>query len=58
MLIDAYTTDLTPASEESVQRVLHMLSAFPTEPQTSEELEPPIDGCSKVASAAIKWLVK
>jgi golgi to ER traffic protein 4 len=61
MLLDAYTTDSTPASDESVDRVLRVLSAFPVESKNEieeEEEEPPIDQCSKVASAAVKWLKK
>lgn len=62
MLLDAYTTDSTTATEELVGRVLRVLSAFPSE-QTKEndkkeEEEPPIDQCLKVASAANKWLKK
>lgn len=62
MLLDAYTTDSTPATEESVDRVLHVLSAFPSEQRKEnneeEEEEPPIEQCSKVASATVKWLKK
>lgn len=58
MLLDAYTNDATPATEESVQRVLRVLSAFPAEQKESEVEEPPIESCSKVATAAVKWLKK
>lgn len=62
MLLDAYTTDSAPATDESVDRVLRVLRAFPSEQinekDEEEEEEPPIDQCSKVASATVKWLKK
>jgi hypothetical protein len=62
MLLDAYTTDSTPATDASVGCVLRVLSSFPSEAtketDNEDEEEPPIEQCSKVASAAVKWLKK
>ena len=57
MLVDAYVTDACPATQEAVQRVLNIMEAFPTQPHGEDE-EPPIDRCTKVVSAAVKWLKK
>ena len=55
MLIDAYETDATSASEESLGRVLSIVQGFPLE---GEEDGPPIEACTKVVSAALKWTSK
>ena len=57
MLVDAYTTDITPANEEAVQRVINIMEAFPNEARLEDE-DPPIERCTKVASGAVKWLKK
>lgn len=57
MLVDAYTTDAVPGSEEAVGRVLNIMDAFPNEARLEDE-DPPIERCTKVASAAVKWLKK
>lgn len=62
MLLDAYTTDVTQATEESVGRVIRVLSAFPCQQNKGnseqEDDDPPIEQHSKVATAAVKWLKK
>lgn len=55
MLLDAYITDNTPATTESLGRILHIIEAFPTIP-SSEDEDPPIERCNKIISQSLKWL--
>lgn len=55
MLAEAYTTDAAPAEAAAVGRLLRVLAAFPTAPASDDD-DPPVEACSKVASAAVKWM--
>ncbi len=56
----AYEADSVAPSEASVQRVLCVIAAFPKAASSEgpSSSEPPVDECTKLASAAVKWLRK
>ncbi len=57
LLLQAYEADNVAPSEAAVQRVLDIISSFP-KAGPSEGYEPPVEDCSRLAAAAVKWLRK
>ncbi|GAB4819985.1 hypothetical protein N2152v2_007031 [Parachlorella kessleri] len=57
LLLEAYEADNVAPSEAAVERVLDIISSFP-KAGPSEGYEPPVEDCSRLAAAAVKWLRK
>ena len=54
-LLQAYDTDGAEPTPERVQRVVNLIEAFPGEGATPEDA-PPVEDCTKFASAAVRWI--
>ncbi|KAL4420841.1 hypothetical protein ABPG75_010497 [Micractinium tetrahymenae] len=55
LLVEAYRSDGLAPSEEAVERLLALVDAFPRQGRP-EGADPPVDECSRVVAAAVKWL--
>lgn len=54
-LLQAYDTDSAEPTPERVQRLVNLIEAFPREGATPEDA-PPVEDCTKFASAAVRWI--